>query len=127
MGGEYYQTSVDRPTGGNPKFDGWYVAGSWVLTGELKGYNVSAMNNEIGSWGAPRVSRPFSLKGGSWGAWEFVTRYSDMDLNWHEGVAGLATPAGRRPWRRGKDRNARPQLVSEQQHSRDARRHDHEG
>jgi len=28
-------------------------------------------------------SRPFSLQGDSWGAWELVARYSDTDLNWN--------------------------------------------
>ena len=28
-------------------------------------------------------SRPFSLDGDSWGAWELTARYSDTDLNWH--------------------------------------------
>jgi phosphate-selective porin OprO and OprP len=28
-------------------------------------------------------SRPFSLQGGSRGAWELAARYSDADLNWH--------------------------------------------
>lgn len=94
LGGEYYRYSIERPSGGDPDFSGWYAAGSWVITGEMKPYSASAMNNEFGSWGSPRVSRPFSLKGGSWGAWEFAARYSELDLNWNEGVAGAATPAG---------------------------------
>ena len=28
-------------------------------------------------------SRPFSLRGDSWGAWELVARYSDTDMNWN--------------------------------------------
>ena len=34
-------------------------------------------------------SRPFSLSGDSWGAWELVARYSDTNLNWRK--AQLAT------------------------------------
>jgi len=30
--------------------------------------------------------------GGGWGAWEIAARYSDLDLNWHEGAIG-ETPA----------------------------------
>ena len=41
-------------------------------------------------------SRPFSLTGDSWGAWELVARYTDTDLNWHRpaSVASTAQLAG---------------------------------
>jgi phosphate-selective porin OprO and OprP len=64
----------------NPNFSGWYVEGSWILTGETKGYTVTAQNNEIGGWTGPKVANPFSLDGESWGAWEWVIRYSDTNL-----------------------------------------------
>jgi phosphate-selective porin OprO/OprP len=94
LAGEYHKYNVERTTGGDANFDGWYVEGSWILTGESKTYNASAMNNEIGSFGAPRVSKPFSLSGGSWGTWEIATRYSDTDLNFREGLALAPTPLG---------------------------------
>lgn len=72
-----------------PNFSGWYLEGSWVLTGEPKSYTVSATNNEVGGFGAPKVASPFSIKGDSWGAWELVARYSDTDLNWHDTLPAL--------------------------------------
>jgi phosphate-selective porin OprO and OprP len=95
LGGEYANFEVDRKTsagGGHPNFSGWYVEGSWILTGETKLYNANATNNEIGGWAGPKVANPFSWAGDSWGAWELVTRYSDTNLNWNEdqstGVVG---------------------------------------
>lgn len=94
LGGEYAHFSVDRLgiysggtqlfAGDTPEFSGWYVEGSWVITGEPKVYNPSANNNEVGGFGAPKVASPFSLSGDSWGAWELLARYSDTDLNWEQ-------------------------------------------
>ena len=103
LGGEYAQFEVDRqcsglpaaacPTSTNvidhPHFSGWYLEGSWIITGETKAYSPSGINNEIGGFNAPVASRPFSLSGDSWGAWELVARYSDTNLNWRK--AQLAT------------------------------------
>jgi phosphate-selective porin OprO/OprP len=93
-GGEYARFNVDRLPilsggaiafrGDNPEFSGWYVEGSWVITGEPKTYTVSATNNEVGGFGAPKVAAPFSWSGDSWGAWELTARYSDTDLNWND-------------------------------------------
>jgi phosphate-selective porin OprO and OprP len=91
IGGEYANFDVRRrsntvaPVASNadtPNFSGWYLEGSWVLTGEPKSYTVSATNNEVGGFGAPKVASPFSWSGDSWGAWELTARYSDTDLNW---------------------------------------------
>lgn len=101
--GEYMQFGVDRDVGcagctpfggtagvnpGDPKFTGWYVEGSWILTGETKTYQANATNNEMATFNNPRVITPFDWNAGTWGAWELAARYSDLDLNWHEGVAG---------------------------------------
>ena len=95
LGGEYAQFTIDRATGGHPQFSGGYVEGSWVLTGEPKTYTVSATNNEVGGFGSPKVGRPFSLDGDSWGAWELAVRYSDTNLNWHQSLtAGAGGVAG---------------------------------
>jgi len=96
IGGEWTDFNVRRSAAGalaadTPNFSGWYVEGSWVLTGEPKSYTVSATNNEVGGFGAPKVASPFSLKGDSWGAWELTARYSDTDLNWHDQFAATAT------------------------------------
>ena len=63
-----------------------------MLTGEPKTYTVSATNNEVGGFGAPKVASPFSLNGDSWGAWELTARYSDTDLNWHAAVRRRRRP-----------------------------------
>lgn len=93
LGAEYAHFKVDRLATFNdsPDFDGFYVEGSWVITGENKTYSASAQNNEIGGFGAPVPSRPFSLAGNSWGAWELALRYSDTDLNYN---TNLTTAAG---------------------------------
>lgn len=96
LGGEYADFNVRRNATGllaadTPNFSGWYVEGSWVITGEPKSYTVSATNNEVGGFGAPKVASPFSWKGDSWGAWELTARYSDTDLNWRDLFAGSAT------------------------------------
>lgn len=91
VGGEYAQFTADRLVGGvvadHPTFNGWYAEASWILTGETKQYSASAINNEVGGFNAPIPSAPFSLTGGSWGAWELAVRYSNTDLNWHTNVA----------------------------------------
>jgi phosphate-selective porin OprO/OprP len=93
VGGEYHKYDFDATTKINsPHFDGWYVEGSWVLTGEHKGYEASAMNNEVGAFTMPKAVKPFSLSGHSWGAWELVARYSTLDLNFNLGKAASANP-----------------------------------
>jgi len=100
LGGEYMNFTADRLAAGaraadHPSFSGWFVEGTWVLTGETRQYSPSAMNNEYGAFNAPRVANPFSFSGDSWGAWEIAVRYSDADLNWHQNSAAtLLTQAG---------------------------------
>jgi len=96
LGGEYANFDVRRSAtattiADNPSFSGWYLEGSWVLTGEPKTYTVSATNNEVGGFGAPKVGNPFSFSGDSWGAWELAARYSNTDLNWRDQFTGDAT------------------------------------
>lgn len=71
----------------NPRFSGFYVEGSWVLTGESHRYNPAN-----GSYQAPRPFIPFDGHGGH-GAWELALRYSRADLNYHAGLAGFAPPS----------------------------------
>jgi phosphate-selective porin OprO/OprP len=96
LGGEWAKFEIDRLAtatlpADHPSFSGWYVEGSWVITGEPKSYTVSATNNEVGGFGAPKVANPFSLAGDSWGAWELTARYSDTDLDWNPIMAASAT------------------------------------
>ena len=86
---EYDYFTVDRDDGtpaapvDNPHFQGYYVEGLWMLTGEARKYNT-----QTGAFDAPPVAHPFSLSGGTWGAFEFGLRYSDMNLNFEPGAAG---------------------------------------
>jgi phosphate-selective porin OprO/OprP len=97
LAGEWSKFNLDRQCGtivspacagstdviDHPSFEGWYVEGTWILTGESKTYTTQAINNEVGAFGNPVPSRPFSLDGNSWGAWELAARYSDTNLNWN--------------------------------------------
>ena len=79
--GEYYQIGVTQsklPGVPAPRlgFNGGYVEGSWVLTGEPHRYSI-----DRASWGRPRVDHLFSLADGGIGAWELAARYSTVSLN----------------------------------------------
>jgi phosphate-selective porin OprO/OprP len=68
--GEYIHTDVDRGDEfSEVAFNGWYVYGSWILTGDSRPYNAKK-----GSFGR---LKPKS-KGG---AWELAARYSVLELN----------------------------------------------
>ena len=73
--GEYYYLDLDREISGNPDlaFSGFYLQGSWFLTGETLNYNASK-----GSFG--KLS-PHSIVGkGGLGAWQLAMRFSSIDL-----------------------------------------------
>jgi phosphate-selective porin OprO/OprP len=67
--GEYTRAWVSAPASENPEFFGYYVVGSWVLTGEHRGYAAAG--------GVAKQIIPLRPSG----AWEFVTQYSRIDLN----------------------------------------------
>ncbi|WP_372786596.1 porin [Phenylobacterium sp.] len=90
---EYFSYKIDRrittaTTPGNPHFNGWYVQGAWVLTGENRPYNPAE-----GRFDAPKMNYNFNPAAGTWGAFELAARYSDLDLNYHDCGAGHAIPA----------------------------------
>ncbi|MBC6981631.1 OprO/OprP family phosphate-selective porin [Caulobacter sp. 17J80-11] len=66
--GQYVRMMLDRENRPDPDFDGWYVEGSWIPTGEERRYSKSA-----GLFGpvTPKTSK---------GAWEIRARYSMIDL-----------------------------------------------
>ena len=64
---EFIRASVSRSGQPSVDLDGWYVSGSWVLTGESRGYRGG-------------VFRGVSPAGPG-GAWEVTARYSDLDLD----------------------------------------------
>jgi phosphate-selective porin OprO/OprP len=87
--GEHFWYGIERrPPAAlpDPKFTGWYVQGSWIITGESRRYSMAS-----GSFAAPRPLAPVA---GGWGAWELALRYSQTDLNYNEGVLGSAPPLG---------------------------------
>jgi phosphate-selective porin OprO and OprP len=66
---EYNHASVDSPGLDDPEFQGYYLTGSWVITGETRPYD-----RNVGY--ARRV-----IPAGRWGAPELVARYSHIDLD----------------------------------------------
>ena len=85
--GEHYWFDVERrasSTLDDPDFAGYYLEGSWVLTGESRRYNPVT-----GTFQNPRPKAPLGTDGGL-GAWEFAARFSRMNLNFQEGLAGTA-------------------------------------
>ncbi|MEN8207428.1 MAG: OprO/OprP family phosphate-selective porin [Pseudomonadota bacterium] len=74
--GEYMQVSLERSNQhSDPDFNGWYVYGSWFITGENRRYNVKK--------GSFKQIRPES----KYGAWELAARYSEVDLE-DENITG---------------------------------------
>jgi phosphate-selective porin OprO and OprP len=74
--GEYLLADVSRDLPGQPdvNLDGWYLFGSWVLTGESRGYEFER--------GVFKNPKPYGVVGkGGIGAWEVAARYSTLDLN----------------------------------------------
>jgi phosphate-selective porin OprO/OprP len=85
--GEHFWFDIERrdsSTLPDPDFTGYYVQGSWVLTGESRRYNPVT-----GSFQNPRAKSAF-VRGEGFGAWELAARYSRMNLNFQEGLAGTA-------------------------------------
>jgi phosphate-selective porin OprO/OprP len=82
--GEYLHQSIDGNTAADPDPDlnGWYIYGSWLMTGESRGYKF-----EDGVFNNPK---PKGVVGqGGIGAWELVARYSTIDLtDGDEGIEG---------------------------------------
>jgi phosphate-selective porin OprO/OprP len=67
----------------DPRFDGFYVSGTWVITGEARTYN-----RQTAAFDAPPVAHPFDPARGDWGAWEAAVRYAEADLDFRPGAAG---------------------------------------
>lgn len=82
---EYFDVARSDPGLSDPHFHGWYVEGTWMLTGERRRYNSATA-----AFDAPPVPHPFDLTRGDWGAWEIGLRYSDLDLNYRPGEPGTA-------------------------------------
>lgn len=81
--GEYEFLTIQRrdPATVNPHFYGWYVEGSWVLTGQPRRYTP-----ETAVFDGPAIPHP--VGGGGLGDFELAFRYSDTNLNYQEGLPG---------------------------------------
>jgi phosphate-selective porin len=66
---EYVRADLSTRDGSNPTFGGWYVTGSWVITGEHRPYDRKAGY-------ARRI-----LPQGRWGAVEIIGRVGHVDLD----------------------------------------------
>lgn len=97
VGAEYTRMWIDRKLKGttlergnnNLEVDGWYADAAWTITGESRKYKQ-------GKFYKVDPAKNFSLKNGTWGAWELATRYSAVDLNdgvFHGGKASNVTVA----------------------------------
>lgn len=78
----------DNGTGGQPwpdlEFNGWYVLGTWFLTGESRNYY-----QRLGSFWRVKPHREFDPFGdGGWGAFEVAARLSHIDLDDEIGSPG---------------------------------------
>jgi len=72
---EYMTADVDSSGYGDPEFSGWYVQGSYFLTGEHRSYKASE-----GAFSRVKPKKDF-LQDGGVGAWEIAARYSNLDLD----------------------------------------------
>jgi phosphate-selective porin OprO and OprP len=64
----------------SPTFDGFYIMGTWFITGEHRNYKRSSGTFD-------RVFPEHNFTDGGIGAWELAVRYSYTDLN-DDGVIG---------------------------------------
>lgn len=81
--GEYIMADVEREGRlASPDFDGWYVMGSYLLTGESRTYKFPE-----GGFDNPK---PRGVVGqGGIGAWELTARISELDLNDRVGLVAF--------------------------------------
>lgn len=70
---EYFRTQVTSDVG-TPSYDGFYVYGSWLITGEHRPFRRSTAVFD-------RVIPRANVTDGGLGAWELALRYSSVDLN----------------------------------------------
>jgi len=79
--GEYFHRTLDRKDFKDADLDGWYVLGTYTLTGETRGYRDGRMRT---------ISPRNPVGKGGFGAWELVARYDELDI-WD---SSAASPVG---------------------------------
>ena len=72
--GEYFQNFVNSHS--SLDFNGWYLQGSWILTGENRKYHTAG-----GIFAGVSPEKEFRLGESGWGALELALRLSRVDLN----------------------------------------------
>lgn len=90
LASEYERLAVERSDiRSTPQFSGYYVEGTWFLTGESKTYAAGSAAFD----GPAKINHRFDPRNGGFGAVELALRWSDMNLNYHAGPAGTAPAA----------------------------------
>ena len=74
--GEYFHYWTDADQLSNPHFWGFYLSGSYFITGEYRDYS-----RKSGTFYSLEPNQPFRPFKGEWGAWELTSRFSYIDLN----------------------------------------------
>lgn len=69
--GEYFNKRLSRDSAKNASVDGYYIQGSYALTGESRSYSNGAFGG---------IKPKNAVNQGGIGAWELALRYSDIDL-----------------------------------------------
>jgi len=74
--GEYFHAFENASALGDPDFWGFYLFGSYFLTGEHRNYGTSS-----GTFYRLDPRQDFHFRHKGWGAWELAARFSYIDLN----------------------------------------------
>ncbi len=74
--GEYFHVFADADALGDPDFWGFYLYGSYYITGEYRRYD-----RLTGIFSRPEPKHNFRPRQREWGAWELASRISYIDLN----------------------------------------------
>ncbi len=72
---EFAKADIERSLSNDIDFTAWYAQVGYTLTGESRSYQGSD-----GEFKGLKPKTNFSLKNGTWGAWEVAARYDALDL-----------------------------------------------